>query len=260
MLTNEELVLCIQQGKEEYIPDLWEQVRKLVCMMCVRYYHSKQERCAAAGVDIDDLEQEGYIAVLKAVTDYKPENGWKFSTYLRYHLLSALNNAAGLRTNKKGNDITYSSARLDAVVSGTDDSLFLLDTVPDKEAEREFESVEDKLYHEQLRRDLDNAIEKLQEREKLIITEKYYNEKRMSRIADEQRITLAAVYDREKKALRKLSRDNRIREYRDDIISRYGYNSGFGLWKNMGTSSTEYTALKLIERIEEYREQKTAHA
>ena len=60
MLTNEELVLCIQQGKEEYIPDLWEQVRKLVCMMCVRYYHSKQERCAAAGVDIDDLEQEGY--------------------------------------------------------------------------------------------------------------------------------------------------------------------------------------------------------
>lgn len=56
--------------------------------------------------------------------------------------------------------------------------------------------------------------------------------------------------NRETEGLRKLRRGKnreRLEAFAEDIISRYAYCGSYSLWKATGTSSTEYTALKLIE-------------
>lgn len=73
-MTNEELVLCIQEGMNisENMLELWQQNRKFIHMIAKRF-NGKAE--------IEDLEQEGYLALYAAVDGYKPEYGYKFLTY-----------------------------------------------------------------------------------------------------------------------------------------------------------------------------------
>lgn len=76
-MTSEELAARIQAGDD--VPGnmlkLWEQTRAFIHTAAIRYQGL---------ADLEDLEQEGYIALYDAVDGYSPEKGCKFLTYAEY--------------------------------------------------------------------------------------------------------------------------------------------------------------------------------
>lgn len=76
-MENEELVARIKAGIDvaENMLKLWYQTKKFIHGIA-KHYQSK--------ADIEDLEQEGYLALYDAVDGYIPEKGIKFLTYAEY--------------------------------------------------------------------------------------------------------------------------------------------------------------------------------
>lgn len=76
-VTNEQLVARIQAGLD--VPGnmlrLWEQNRGYIALVAKNYQ---------AFEDIEDLKQEGYIGLCRAVDEYKPQEGIAFMTYAGY--------------------------------------------------------------------------------------------------------------------------------------------------------------------------------
>ena len=97
-MTNEELVVLIQQGDDGLLPQLWEQVRKFVVMIARRYFNKLEYK---NGCELDDLIQSGYIALVAAIQYFKPEKEFKFLTYLNLTLINAFRETLGIRTSKR---------------------------------------------------------------------------------------------------------------------------------------------------------------
>lgn len=71
-MSNEELVVLIQGGDRELLPQLWGQVERFVAKQASR-------RMAATGgfggVEFEDLYSSGYIALVAAVDSFDPAAG-----------------------------------------------------------------------------------------------------------------------------------------------------------------------------------------
>lgn len=75
--TNEELVTRIKAGI-----DVADNMLAL-CEQNKRFIHSIAKRYKGLA-EMDDLEQEGYLALYDAINGYNPEPGYKFLTYAEY--------------------------------------------------------------------------------------------------------------------------------------------------------------------------------
>lgn len=73
-MTNEQLVARIQAGEDvgENMAQLYEQVKDFIRSIAWRYRHTGE---------MEDLEQEGYLALYPAIDGYDPAAGCKFLTY-----------------------------------------------------------------------------------------------------------------------------------------------------------------------------------
>ena len=73
-MTNEQLVCRIQAGENvaENMKLLYDQVKAFIHMIAIRYQSSGM---------VEDLEQEGYLALYPAIDGYDPAHGVKFLTY-----------------------------------------------------------------------------------------------------------------------------------------------------------------------------------
>lgn len=101
-MTNEELATRIKAGERELTSELWEQVRKYLYYRAKRFYNANCERCARAGFTLDDLGQECYFVFLKAVQYWKPESGYKFTTFLDFPFKNTCKQLLGIA--RKGTD------------------------------------------------------------------------------------------------------------------------------------------------------------
>ncbi len=80
-MTNEELVALIRQGDNQYCEQLYNQNRGLI------YKYAKK---FSAYAELDDLMQEGYIALMNAIKGFDIACGYKFTTYLTKALMRHL--------------------------------------------------------------------------------------------------------------------------------------------------------------------------
>lgn len=73
-MNNEELVALIKAGIDtaDNMLALWEQNKGMICKIARKY---------RAYADIEDLLQEGYLALYPAIDGYNPDNGNKFLSY-----------------------------------------------------------------------------------------------------------------------------------------------------------------------------------
>ena len=73
-MTNEQLVLRILAGEDEAknMLQLWEQNQRFIGSIAVKF---------SGYAEMDDLKQEGYIAMCNAVRNYDPDQG---STFIHY--------------------------------------------------------------------------------------------------------------------------------------------------------------------------------
>ena len=75
--TNECIVAAVQVGdnEAENMLQLWQQNKGFIAMIARRY---------SAGAEMEDLEQEGYIALCEAVQHYDPARGMSFISYAAF--------------------------------------------------------------------------------------------------------------------------------------------------------------------------------
>ena len=78
-MTNEQLVLRIQAGEDvaENMEQLYKQVKAFIHTIAWKYRDSGE---------LEDLEQEGYLALYTAIDGYDPAAGANFLTYAGYHI------------------------------------------------------------------------------------------------------------------------------------------------------------------------------
>ena len=240
-MSNEQMAELIKSGNKDLLPALWENVRNFVYMYCNRFYLSQLKLCQAANIDIDDLAQEGYFSLLKAVKSYDPEKGYKLLTYMSYHLKNSFNELIGLRTKKEQKDILNNSLSLYTPLG---DDLIIADTVADDNDY--IGTAESKLYNEELHNDLEKELNMLEPIKSDILRQIYYEGHTEAEAAQNMQLTLSYTRGLKQSALNKLRRSKRLKIYREDIISRNAYKSSFIKWKETGYSSTERTAIKLI--------------
>lgn len=76
-MDNEQLVARIQGGdnESENMLQLWKQNKGFIATIARKY---------SAGAEMEDLEQEGYIALCEAVQHYDPERGMSFIGYAAF--------------------------------------------------------------------------------------------------------------------------------------------------------------------------------
>ncbi|KAF5071984.1 RNA polymerase sigma factor RpoD [anaerobic digester metagenome] len=237
-MSNEELVVIIKNGDASAIPRLWEQVEKLIYFLCNKLHLRYNEPLARAGIEVDDLTQEGYFAFLDAVQGYEESKGYKFAAYLNYPLLNRMRTLIGGKTQTALNTA-------DSLERTIGEDLSLADMVADPS--NSFLSLEDKLYWEQVRQDLDRSIATLDEMQQDVVRGKYYANMSTKDLSQKHNRTYEYMRSVEAAAFRKLRHDKNIKQYRGDIIQRHAYHSSFSRWRNTGYSSTEYTAMKLDE-------------
>ncbi len=245
--TNEKLAELIGNGHNEYNYLLWQQVEKIIIrkINTIALYH--KEIMKSKGVEKQDLLQECYFAFFNATKAFDKATGYKFTTYLEYHIKSIVNDMLGFRTAAGRNDVMSNSKSLNELLSTTDD-LTIADTIIDENAAG-FKDIDDMLYNKQLHNDLENAINSnLNAHQRYFVKQKYFSNCTTKQLADECNRDMTYIHNILKTSLFKLSKDNILKKYHDDIISCHAYKAtGLNAFKNNRTSSVEITIERLYD-------------
>lgn len=162
--TNE-IALKVRAGNASCM-ELWEAVRLFALKEANRWLRSLNGR---RGVEIEDLEQVAFLAVLDTMNRWRPELG-AFSTLYGYRLKDALSTACGYRTRRDLNDPLNGYIALDSPL--TDDSeLTLADTIPDPAAD-----IEEQCAANDLRAAVADALTQLPENERAAIVSEFWHD------------------------------------------------------------------------------------
>ena len=257
---NEALAVQAKAGDREALAALWEQNRGLLALLFRRLAAAYRERMDAAGVTLEDLEQEGYFAVAKAANLYDPSAGAKFSTFLYYPVKNVFACAVGLRTERQRQEPLCRCDSLDVPLYAEDNgSATRGDTVPDDAAEQAFTDADECLYTAQLHSALDDALALLDERKATVLRGRFYEGRTLESLAVQLGISRERVRQTESKAIRAMRFpriQRKLEVYRENILSVSSYHgTGFSAWKERGSVEE-----RLAERIEAYAERGTTNA
>lgn len=194
-MTNEELAQQIQQGERDLILPLWEQVRRYAHDRAYKWHRATGGR---GGVTLDDLEQEGFIALLEALEGWDEKAG-KFLTWYDLRLKSAFTAATMQRTKRDMKDPLQDCLSLDAPLTDQEGDPFTLeDTIPDQRAEDDLNTVEERDRQAAIRR----VLNSLQAEQRRVILLRYYHDMTREQTAQRLHLTRTRVNTIEQKALR----------------------------------------------------------
>lgn len=253
-MTNEELAVKIQQGETDLYLQLWENVEKFVVMMAKRHHVLTDGR---GGVEIEDLVQSGYLALVSAVNYFDASKGYSFLTFLGKRLKSEFSEAAGIRTERSRHDPLDRSLSLDCPISDEDDSITLFDYVEDP-VDYEDQVIE-KAWVEDLREALKKAISKIPEEQGEIIQLRYREGLSVEQTSKLKGIDGKTVRQLEGRALSSLRKPNirgALERFVDDRTPFY-LRGGVSAFKTEGTRPVEYIAI-IRERLEDEYKQSIA--
>lgn len=198
-MTNEEIVERIQSGHEADILTLWRQVERLVEVVADRRLYMLNGR---GGVDMDDLKQSGFIAMLRAIRDFDPEKGFRFATYLLNDLKTEFALATSYRPGRKEkHDPLDRAASIDEPLYDDEGNTSTLsEIIRDPSAETAFDGVVEIDMVEAVRA----ALDVLTEERKSVLIERYYHGKTYKETAQKLGMSESSAKRVEAKALRRL--------------------------------------------------------
>lgn len=163
-MTNEELALTIQNDGPELIEELWLQVERFIKSQAKNFYYSHQLRCDQMCVDAEDLYQIGYFALLNATEKFRDDAGSSFINYLAYHLKAQFCSVCKMNYTGWQNNKIRQAGELDDVLANT----ISVDSDMAEEVTR-------KVYLEQAKADVAEAVEALTDSQKETITLIYFD-------------------------------------------------------------------------------------
>lgn len=250
-MTNEELALKAKSGDQAAIAQLWEQVKNLVFRYIARSYNQRTEQFTKSGVTMDDLMQEGFLAILEAVRAFNPDKGWKFTSWIKYPLQTHLNAVVGIYGGRLKTYPLNECTSLDAPVSMEDENYTIGDSIEDESAKEMFETVEDKTFNKQLHDMLELCLSEIDSRQERAIREIFYNNKTLKEISVDMNISFQRVRQLESNGIRKLRNcphSKQLKAFADEIITtRACRGTGFSSW--YGRGSVEERIVETLEYL-----------
>ena len=103
---------AVQRGQLDTLT-LWAAVRGYAAKKARRWVAALHHRC---GVELDDLMQEAYLAMLRAVRLWRSDGGTGFIGIYELTLRTAFADVCGLRTMRNRNDPLQTAVSLDTPV------------------------------------------------------------------------------------------------------------------------------------------------
>ena len=247
METNEEIVAMIQAGRTDLYLELWYRIKGMVAseaysrLMIAKGF----DRGGTYGsVDIEDLTQAGYIAMYNAVQSYDPERA-KFTTYLRYFLQSAFNEAQGLRTSKR--DPLDNSFSLDRPLDEDSDETFC-DTIPG--ADR-WQGVDEKIFTDQLHDAIEKALREIPERRAEVVRRTVLENQTLNEVGKAIGVSVDRVRVIRNEGLKALKNNRGLRQFLQDEINYYFMVSP-KTFNTTHESATEVLALRRMRLEQRY--------
>lgn len=238
-MTNEELTALIQNGDDGYLPELWEQVRKLIRLKAEQYHgYFSLNGGGNYAVDVDDLTQCGYYAVLDAVKYYSPSAGYKFTTYLNTTLKKAFREAMGIRTSKR--DPSNTADSLDRCCSEEDETP-LIDLIDSHDSS--IVQVEESVYNQELRQELTKVLQALPEVERGVLTLRFFFGISYIEQARNKGVSYQSIEQYGAAALDRIRRNTKQMRALAEFLPDYDFDpyrsTGMTAWNSSGQSIQE---------------------
>jgi RNA polymerase sigma factor (sigma-70 family) len=187
-MTNEELALRIKSGETFLMDELWGQVERFVYKQANKFYWAYKDRCGQIGLEVDDLYQEGYFAIHKAVENFDASLNKTLLTYAGYQLKRRFFDVSKMHSTGWQKNTTYYAMSLDAptgrydkIHSTSKKDMALLNVLVDEIDIAE--GVIEQIYTKSLGEALEEAMTSLTERQAYILVERYYNKVQPANIA-----------------------------------------------------------------------------
>ena len=247
-MTNEQLAVFIQQGgNDELLPLLWDKTRKIIYKKCNQYWRFYSEKLERYGYSLDDLCQEAYSALTFAISQFKSDKEYKFTTYLSYALKHVI------RSLLSGSDVLDrpSTQSLEQPLVGDQEGEQLLvgDIIADNKSSEAFEAIErlDEF------KPLYEAIDSLPDDQREVIYEYYFNGLTYQQIGDRHGFTHENARQLRNKALRSL-RYGRIgarlrRIYGEDYDVMRTRHKSLAAFRSSGSSEVEDYVLRRLGKF-----------
>ena len=263
---NNVLAQLARQGNNAALAQLWEINRPVLRTMFWRWYDRNRSIADAAGLTLEDFEQEGFFAVKRAAEYHDPAKG-AFLTSLHYFVLHQIRAATigahgrytttdDGKTVRVPADPLYRASSLDEQLPGEDDDRSLGDVVPDPAAAQAFESVERDIYTEQLRAALDKALAMLPEQQREVIRGRFFDKLTLKQAGECVGVSGSRAAQIEYYGLRAMRRNASLRRfYGEDLLSRAYRGTGFGAWAHRGSVEE-----RLVEKQEERERREAAYS
>lgn len=264
---NNMLAQLAAHGNNAALAQLWEINKPVMNTMFWRWYDRNRSIAQAAGLTLEDFEQEGFFAVKRAAEYHNPEKG-NFLTVLQYfvlHQIQAATCGAHGRyiTKEDGRRVRISAEPMNEAQSldeplpsngSGEETRTRADVVPDPAAAQAFEDAEHACYLEELRTALNKALGLLPNRQRKVIARRFYEGLTLHQTAQLEQVTPERIRQIESFAFRALRRDTALcRFYGEDLLARAYRGTGFGAWKHNGSVQERF-----VERQEERRQRLAA--
>lgn len=252
MSTIENLVIRIQNGEPDLMPELWENVHRFIAWRARKLLATTGNH---GGAEVDDLVNSGYFALLDAVWTYKPEESG-FCSWLSVHLQNTFSEATGFRTKTQKNDPLRYAVSLSTPLDEESGDV-LGDLIEDPEWASGFEAVEQNIYDEQLRKILQEEIEKLPPSQAETIRHRYFDGSTYAEIGYLLDISTSRAQQLEYEAIRKLREPETRKRLEAFVEGRTPYylQTGPEAFQRTHTSAVEEIVF-LRERLRRYGERK----
>lgn len=264
--TNAALAALAAAGNSFALGQLWEINKGLLHRWFWQWYDRNKAVADEHGITLEDFDQEGFFAVQAAAKAYDPEKG-SFATLLGYYVQSQINKAvcgehSRLVTTEDGKQVRLSANPLNACTSldvpvGEDGSgTVLADLQEDPAAAHEFQQAENEIYNEELHAALEEALNKLADREADVIRRHYYSGQSLKDIGQDIGISSNRVNQIERHGFQCLRSMSALLHWRDEIISTRAWRgTGWNAWNRYGSiqeRTVEYLEKKEEERFDYY--------
>lgn len=235
-MSNEELAERIQAGEKELVLQLWENVRNFVARMAINWSRGGR-------YETDDLIQCGFIAMVEAAEIYDPSGGASFIHFLAIYLKKHFRTGNGFRRRNQP-DPLEDCVSLDEPLDDERDASTRLEITPDP---RDLiEETEKRIWCEQLRDAVAEALGKLPEAERELLTGTFYRGETRAELAEKTGRTISQVQTGISHGLRTLRKNKALEQYVD-------FRTPF--YMQVGVNEFLVTRTSAVEKTVQYREQ-----
>ena len=229
-MTNEELAELKDYGA------LYEKNIRLIRHIATAYDNER--------VPLEDLTQEAFFAVVKAVRAYNEKREYKFTTYLtkalKWHFSRYLKRDKNMRDMLILNDFVDGEEETERV-----------DLIADDEQDVEGKAIKS-VYSAEIIEAVDEALNspRITERDRYIFRQRYYHGRTGVDIAKELNLSHQLIHQTLRNTMRELRKPHNklLRYLYDDVISRHAYNGSLSAFNYLQASSVELAVMKLEEK------------